>query len=196
MTTVISRLYADEATAHGVVDDLKGAGFPGNTIDVLAAGSSAEAIAATRVNASDAEIYANKMQSEGVLVVVRAPFTPFGAARRAMEIVDSTTSIHAGVKSPNFYAEDRADPKLFLSVMTNHPRFFATDMGPESARSRGTVSEGLGWRLLSEHRTKRSASSGWHASTKLLPFPLLKAHKERNSVISGGKRMMYNPAPK
>jgi hypothetical protein len=193
MTTVISRLYADEAAAHGVVDDLRAEGFPASTIDVIATADAA-AIAAARVAAPDAEKYAAKMAAGNVLVVVRAPVTPFGAARRAQEVVDGTEWIPAGVANQNRYVEERADPRLFLSVMTDHPRFLSHDVGPDSPRTRGTVSEGLGWRLLSPHRTTRSASSGWFASTKLLPFKLLSKHRSGTSAISGGKRMMYNPS--
>ncbi|MCE8006225.1 hypothetical protein [Aestuariivita sp.] len=193
MTTVISRLYADEATAHGVVDALRAEGFPQNTIDTITQ-KDADAIAATRINADDAAIYANRMEAGNVLVVVRAPLTPFGAARRAMAIVDEAQSIPAGIASPNLHITEAADPRLFLSILPDHPRFLSSDVGPDSPRVRGTVSDGLGWPLLSKHRTKRSASSGWFTSTKLLPFPLLSGHRTKRSAISGGKRMLYNPS--
>ena len=195
MTTVSSRLYEDGKTADGVVANLRAAGFPENTIDVIpASGKGADAIAAARVDKADAAKYAKAMKKGNALVVVRAPVTPFGAARRAMDIVDEAASIPAGVANPNKHIEELPKGELFLSVMTSHPLMLTNANGPYGTHGVGLLSEAFGWPLLAKHKDTSSASSGWFASTKLLPFPLLSGHRPGTSAISGGKRMMYNPS--
>ena len=82
-----------------------------------------------------------------------------------------------------------------LSVMTDHPRFLSSDMNPRANANRDLVSRALHWKLLSDPKPRNSAWSGTtFMSQKILPFPLLKAHKSGNSVIPGGKRMLYNPS--
>ncbi|TNF57766.1 MAG: hypothetical protein EP307_13280 [Rhodobacteraceae bacterium] len=192
MTTVVSRLYPDEATAQGVASALAKAGFPASTYDVITAGD-ADAIAAARVLAEDAALYASKLTDGRALLVVRAPVTPFGAARAAMQIADGAESIHVGAKAPNRHIEEVVKGELFLSILKDHPLFLTSRMGPYASGNIGLFSQGMGWRLLSPHRETRSASSGWFSSTKFWPGKLLSDHKERRSVIPGGKRFFYNP---
>ena len=194
MTTVISRLYADEKTAKGVAAQLSEAGFPADIIDMFGAGASVDDIAAARVTEGDAEAYANAMKKGNSLLIVRAPVTPFGAARAAMQTVDSVESIDAGVMHPNRYIEETPNLESFASILTDHPRFLTQDMGPGHPRERGLISKGMGWRLLSPHRTKRSASSDGGHNSKFIPFPLLKEKKYKRTAIEGGKRFLYNPA--
>ena len=192
MTTVISRLYADETTANNVVETLEQTGFPRSAISLITE-PNPDLIAETRVSSSDAVIYASNMQAGNILVVVRASVNPFGAARSAMSIMDSVNSLQVGVVHPNRYIREKANPQLFLSVLTKHPRFFSMDVGPDTARDRGLFSQAMGWKLLSEHRTRRSGSSGWFTSTKILPFSLLSKKRSGRSAISGGRRWLYNP---
>lgn len=193
MTTVISRLYPDEATAQGVAAELGKAGFPAATIDIVGSPDAA-AIAATRVHKDDAAAYAGKMQAGNALLVVRAPVTPFGAARRAMEIVETAEAIPVGgVRRPNYHIEEMVKSDLFLSVMRDHPLFLTSRMGPYAAGNIGLFSQGMGWPLLSKHRTSRSASSGWYSSASFWPGKRVMAHKTSRSAIQGGKRFLYNP---
>ncbi|MCY4287584.1 MAG: hypothetical protein OXC63_03225 [Aestuariivita sp.] len=193
MTTVISRLYAEANAAEAVLQELRKTGFPESTLSVVSE-AVVDNIIATRVPSQDAAIYAERMQPENVLVVVRAPVTPFGAARAAMAIVDSTPSLSVGVSNPNYHIREVANPSRFLSVLTDHPRYLTSDLGPDHPRERGFISDGMSWRLLSPHRKGRSGSSGWFTSTKILPFPLLRPKSGGNSAISGGRRWLYNPS--
>ncbi len=193
MTTVISRLYADSGAANAVVQELRNANFPENTVSVVTE-ASADAIVSTRVPSADAAIYAQAMQPENVLVVVRAPVTPFGAARAAMAIADSTPALSVGAANPNYHIREVANPSRFLTVLTDHPRYLTPDLGPDHPRERGFVSDGMSWPLLTRHRQGRSGSSGWFSSTKILPFPLLRRKSGSNSAISGGRRWLYNPS--
>lgn len=195
MTTVISRLYADADTANGVAEELQKAGFPKDTVDVIehepknkTTPSLPERLRATRIDKRAVEAYASRIRKGKVLLVVRAPFTPFGAARSAMDIVDRVESVDAGIENQNHYVKEQPKRFLNISVMTDHPKFLTNDVGPDANRRRGTISETFGIRLLSPYKTKRSAmSGGGFMSTKFLPFPLLRHPKQKkNSAISGG----------
>ncbi|MCY4300574.1 MAG: hypothetical protein OXC68_02405 [Aestuariivita sp.] len=193
MTTVVSRLYADEGSANSVCESLKKADFPDHMVSVITE-ANASAIAETRVTRNDAVTYAEKMQTGNVLVVVRAPVNPFGAARAAMSIMDDVSSLHVGAQYPNLHIREAVNSSLFLSILSDHPRFFSMDIGPDKGRTRGLASDGLSWKLLTEHRSRRSGSSGWFTSTKILPFPLLAKKSARRSAIAGGRRFLYNPS--
>ena len=197
MTTVISRLYADEATANRVTSELSSAGFPADTMDVFPAGTSADDLMAARVDEASATAYADAMSGDMALMVVRAPVTPFGAARAAMNAANSVSSTRVPGTDENRHISEQMDRDLYigLSVMTNHPRFLSSDMNPRANANRDLVSRAMHWKLLSDPKPRNSAWSGTtFMSQKILPFPLLKSRKSGTSVISGGKRMLYNPS--
>jgi hypothetical protein len=155
MTTIITRLYPDEATAQAVAGQLTSAGHAARTIDVITAGADLHGrLAAARVPDASAAAYAGGISAGNALLVVRAPFNPIGAANHAMSVVDRAASIDAGVVNENAYVREQVRSDLFLSVLTDHPLFFTPDMG---ARKRGPVSEAFGMRLLSRNVTKTSA---------------------------------------
>ncbi|NOD91926.1 hypothetical protein GS636_03905 [Ruegeria sp. HKCCD4884] len=200
MTTVISRIYADETTAEGVRTALREAGHPDANIDVFkgAARGLAGKIHAARVAKDTAAVYAKMLKEDGAtLIVMRAPFTPFGAARNAMKIMDSVQSVPAKVETETQYVRDEPDMDLFIGqkILRDHPRFLTPDMNPYANANRGLVSRAMHWKLLTKHRTKRSAMSGTRfMSQRILPFKLLSNKPRKISVISGGKRMLYNPS--
>jgi hypothetical protein len=187
MTTVISRLYADEATAHSVAATLSTNGIAHAMIDLIPPSKAdtrtrIETIASTRVLEADAEIYAKAMQPGNMLLVVRAEFNPRGAALRARAIVDQAPSIPLAVTHPNRYIREAPRAKHFLSVMQSHPLFL-------TARDRQKPSDQV--RVADRTASRTSGSKGWLTSRWILPFPLLAGHKERISVIPGGKRMIF-----
>lgn len=200
MTTVISRVYAAEATAEGVLNALYEAGHPDANIDVFKSGTRGLAgkIHAARVSQEAAAVYAKMLKEEGAtLIVMRAPFTPFGAARNALAIMDSVESVPAKGETETQYIRDEPDMDLFIGqkILRDHPRFLTPDMNPRANANRGLVSRAMHWKLLTKHRTKRSAMSGTHyMSQRILPFKLLSTKPRKNSVISGGRRMLYNPS--
>ncbi|MDX1743229.1 MAG: hypothetical protein R3186_06505 [Ruegeria sp.] len=199
MTTVISRVYADEATADGVLTALREAGHPEANFDVFKGDAKglAEEITAARVSEDAAAVYAKMLKKKGAtLVVMRAPFAPFGAARNAQKIMDSVEHVPAKVETETQYIRDQPDMDLFMDqkILRNHPRFLTPDMNPYANANRGLISRGLYWPLLTKHRTKRSALSGTRfMSQRILPFRLLLDKPRKNSVMSGGRRMLYNP---
>lgn len=190
MTTIISRHYADAKTAQGVVDALGAAGFPADTVTMISSADT-DAMMEARVSQKAATGYAEAMTAKSTLVVVAAPFTPFGAALKAMKIVDSAPSHSlAGVDENRYIAEQpRTDLYLNNSILRDHPRFLSSDMNPRANANRSTVSKAFSLPTLTKHRTTRSASRKGH----IFPMKLLSTKARSISAISGGKRMMYNP---
>lgn len=205
MTTIISRLYNDEATAGAVLAELKAAGFTDEVTDMVAHGAGTRRrIEKTGVDAAAASAYARKMVEGNALVVVRAPVVPFGAARGAMRIVDSQPKIDAGVANENVYVSDsgsgsgsggRRDEKL--SINADHPRYMTPDPKVQPM-PHGTITGALGFRLLSSRRPKNTVMPGGpHMSTSFWPAPLVKTTERNPSVMPGAPYMSKSfwPAP-
>lgn len=194
MTTIITRLYEQESTATTVMDALRAEGFPGSTLDQISGGADAQArVQAAGVTEANAAAYAAHMDSGNTLVVVRAPFSPLGAARRAMEIVDGHASVDAGAPNPNEYIRVTPDPKFYTSIMEDHPLFLTWRRDPAAPRS-GTVSASLGFETLSAHKDTNSVmSKGGPVTTRFLPIPLISKKSRSTSAMSGGKLMTPGP---
>ncbi len=194
MTTIITRLYEEIEAARAAVAALRAAGHPGENVDLIVREdpfrsglSVVERIAAARVDPSSAAIYAGHVEGGRPLVVVRAPVTPFGAARNAMYIVDQHGPMPVGGVDANRYVREEPKRELFLSVLSDHPRWFSSDMNPVNNRNRGTVSEAFGLPPLSPRRPRTSAMSGGGFMSKLFwPMPLLSRKPRGSSVIRGG----------
>jgi len=189
MTTIVSRLYASKAKAQAVADALRAEGFPASIVDVIEAGAgdTAAAIRAARVPAASAATYAAQMSAGGkALVVCRAPFNPIGAARRAMQIVDSHDPLRSGIADEDAYVAEEIRTDYMLSVLTDHPRFFSMDIIPGSDLVRGPISNAFGIPLLSRRKRDSAMRGGGFMSTKFLPFPLLTRGRRTTSAIAGG----------
>ncbi len=191
MTTVITRLYKSKKAATTVMKALQDAGFPDATLDIIEAGTEdAEGVMiAARVPKDSAAIYSTELAEGTALLIARAPFTPFGAAREAMRIVDAQDSLPSAVANDNAFVKDEPKTELYLSVLTNHP-LFMTDR-KEMSRNDGRISTGFGWKLLSRDKPRRSAISGGRFMSRAFwPMPLLSEHKDRRSAIPGGKKFL------
>ena len=130
MTTLVTRLYENAAHADDVVATLKAEGFPDSCIDVVEQGSRTSAedrIVEAGVPAPVAQQYAQHLAVGRGLLVVRAPFVPFGAAKVAIEAADAYPSFDAGVVDENMNIPDEVDRDLFLSILPSH-RLFLTNM--------------------------------------------------------------------
>ena len=195
MTTVISRLYADADTADAVVSKVRDIGISARDIDVLSksgADNLATAIEAAQVDGDAAARYAAAMDANSRLVVVRAGFNPVGAALQAIGIADAAGPVDAGIENENVYRRSEMRPDYRRSsVMKDSPRFLTGDLTWS-----GTVSEQMGWRLLRPHRERRSVIHGGRfMSKRILPFPLLSKKRRKSSVISGGRHMSTRLMP-
>lgn len=196
MTTVISRIYADEATADAVLAAMAKAGFPESTCDKISAGArAADLIRAARVPREDVDVYAAMLTEAATMVVVRAPVTPFGAARKAIEIVDSHVSVPVAVPSQSVYLRETLKRDLYIgqSILKDHPRWFSGDFQPGSGQRRSLLSEAFSWKLLSQRKPRSPAKRGnRYLSTRILPFPLLK-DRSAGAPTGAARRFFYNP---
>lgn len=187
MTTIISRLYADARTAEAVAGALHKEGFPKGTVHVI---RDTAGMDGARLGAATEAAYAPGLAKGHALVVVAAGVTPFGAAFRAMDVMDGTESIFVAGAENSRYIEETARGDLFLSVLTDHPRWFSGDVKPGSGLGPGLISRAFGMRILSQHRVGRSAMSGTrYMSRAFWPQKLLSEHRTKRSVMSGTRFM-------
>ncbi len=193
MTTIITRLYPDTASADQVTAELAAAGMPDRIIDVIAPSDTAMAdMRAARVSEDAAAAYAEHMSGARRLVVVRAPFNPIGAARRASEIVDTVSSLDVGLAREDRYVEEQvaSDLLMDLKIMRSHPHMGSTDLDkPGWSTNRGLMSHKFGMRVLSKPKRRSSASSRGGNN-----FPLGKKiiRSRKHSVIEGGGHPFSN----
>ena len=183
MTTIITRLYEDTATARGVADALLNNGHDAGTIDILSGEDATVArMTAARVSADAAEAYAPMAAAGKALLIVRAPFAPIGTARNAMRTVDKVASIKVGVADENFYIRETASVETRGSVMTDHPFFMSNK---HRRLGHGHI---LGSNPIKPSRPRTSAiKGGAYMSTKFWPMRLVSSNaKQGTSAIRGG----------
>lgn len=117
MTTVVSRLFADEATAEQAVTALKLQKHPDGNIDVIGSGNSAtDEMIEARVPSKSAELYSAALSKGRALVVCRAPFFPAGAARNAIDTMNMFETVDAGVSDENYYIREEPNDGLYIDI--------------------------------------------------------------------------------
>lgn len=187
MTTIITRLYPDSESAGQVHAALKDAGMPDSIMDMIAPSDTAKAdIQAARVTDASAAIYADHLSGDRRLIVVRAPFNPIGAARTAIGIVDSVSSLDVGItKEDQYVAEQVAGDLLMdLKIMRSHPHMGSFDLDkPGWSEGYGLISHKFGLRILSKPKARNSANS---RGGNNFPWPNKIIRSRKHSVIEGG----------
>ncbi len=184
MTTIITRLYQDLATAQGVASELTSAGHLAGNIDVISRdgeGATEARMLEARVPKDSAAAYAPGVAKGAALLVVRAPFAPIGTARHAIKVVNRTPAINVGIEDEDYYI--REQPKVETEGKILHGTvFYMTN--PHRPLKHGHI---LGANPILPSREKRSViPGGGHMSTKFWPMKLLSARKEKSSAIHGG----------
>jgi hypothetical protein len=198
MTTIVTRLYESSEAAERVAATLRADGFPEATLSIINEADPARMTAA-RVDEDAAELYAKAMTGGQALFVCRAPFTPFGAARRAMEVAGSEAAIDAGVTNENRHVEDvagRLDSQT-PSVFGHHPLMMTREDYVGSGWSGFRVSDMLGWPTVSRRKDRpRTLLQGSPHITRAFG-PLLRSAPRKSSVIAGGRHMsrLFWPMP-
>ncbi len=128
MTTVVSRLFADETTADQAVTALRLQKHPDENIDVVSPGNSAQdELVDARVPEDSAALYSAALSKGRAVVVCRAPFFPAGAARNAIDTMDLFDTVDAGVENENYYIREEPKEELYrdISVDRTH-RYWAS----------------------------------------------------------------------
>lgn len=184
MTTIITRLYPDLATATRVVTALKDRGHDDATISIVTKdgdGSALSRMSRARIPAASAAAYAPGLAKGQVLVVVQAPFAPMGTARDAIRSMNRTPAINVGIADEDYYI--REEPKEATSGKIMHGTVFFMS-NPLRPMAHGHI---LGQNPILPPRERRSAiHGGGHMSTKFWPMKLVSTSREANSVIRGG----------
>ena len=184
MTTIITRLYSDVATAQAVVAALAHNGHRPSTIDVITKDgpvSAADRMRAARVPSASAAAYAPAIAEGRALLVVRAPFAPMGTARNAIMTVNRTPALLVGLADEDVYI--REEPKVDTTgKLYPGTTFFMSN--PYRSASHAHI---LGSNPISPSKPRTSAiRGGAYMSTKFWPGKLLSAPKVRDSAIRGG----------
>ncbi|MFM7333646.1 MAG: hypothetical protein ACKO1H_04405 [Tabrizicola sp.] len=184
MTTIITRLYPDLATAQGVVAALMANGHEPSTIDVITKGgdgSPEDRMLAARVPKASAAAYAAGISKGGALVVVQAPFAPMGTARDAMKVVNRTPAINVGIENEDVYI--REQPKVEISGKVQQGTVFYMS-NPHRSLGHGHI---LGSNPILPAKERTSAIRGGAYMSKMFwPMKLVSTGRQANSAISGG----------
>lgn len=184
MTTIITRLYPDLATAQGVASALTSAGHLAANIDVISRdgdGAAEARMTEARVPKASVAAYAPRVAKGAVLLVIQAPFAPMGTARHAIKVVNRTPAIDVGLEDEDVYI--REQPKLETEGKILHGTVFYMS-NPHRNLPHGHI---LGSNPILLSREKRSAiPGGAYMSTKFWPTKPLSARKEKSSAIPGG----------
>ena len=183
MTTIITRLYPDRATAQSVADALAGK-VPGLTsIDIITRDGAEPPTArmrAARVPTRSAEAYGPQVTDGKALLIANAPFAPMGTAMKAIRTVNLFAAIAAGVDDEDAYI--REEPVLEMEGRVFKGTVFFMS-NPRRPLPQGHI---LGKNPLRPSRPRTSAiRGGAYMSTKFWPMKLLSRHKDRLSVTKG-----------
>lgn len=159
MTTIVTRLYENAAHGDDVIATLKAEGFPDACMSLIEQGGRASAedqIVEAGVPASVAQQYAQHLSSGRGLLVVRAPFVPFGAAKAAIEAADKHPSFDAGVENENMNVPTEFNDREYLSIMSSHRLFLTNHLDVDNGLKPRGFSAAFGVPTLSySHERKR-----------------------------------------
>lgn len=187
MTTVITRLYQDEASALGVRGRLNRAGFPRHALSLFSGeqGLSASELQAKMERAlvptEAARTYAARVAEGASLVAVHATYKPLNAVRIANETFASSGALSSGLETESFRV--KTPPDHAPSVMKDHPRFLT--MAPSAEPTVRLVSEQLGVRTLSHPKRRDSVM---HGGKRFFGEGIIRK-KKSNSVLREGSFM-------
>ena len=185
MTTIITRVFPDIATARKAVSRLEFRGLPKRDREIITAGEEAEAqMRRAKVHESAIGPYSQMLEAGNVLLVIHASYRPLGVARLAREVLAKHDTVDPG----DAVQEHRIpwEPDHAPSILKDHPQFFSV----EGIMPAGRISEMFGIPMLRKRREKRSIISGGRRMSRAFwPMPLLKDRRSSNSAISGGRHM-------
>lgn len=202
MTTVITRLYADEEAARAIARRLSWEGLPARALQVISGdGKSRETIAekmqSAGVHVTAVPAYSERVAGGNALLVVRATYKPLGAAQIARDATARSKAIEVRGVIDDYYFAD--PPDNAPSVLKDHPRFLSLDLEPGEYKG-GPISAELGIPLLTRGHRNRPLhvfKGGKFVSRAFWPMPLLSRKRKANSAIHGGRYMskLFWPMP-
>ncbi|MEY1554620.1 hypothetical protein AB3Y40_03210 [Yoonia sp. R2331] len=185
MTTIITRLMPDQATAESAVDRLLFKGVPKRACDVITAGEdAAQRMERATVHPSAIDAYGKALAAGLAVVVVRTTYKPLGAAQLTRDILDGRGALDAGAVTDDYFAPSQPDKSP--SILKDHPHILSLPVpGPK-----GPITPEFGVPLLKAHRSKRSVMAGGRRMSRAFwPMKLISTKTRKSSVISGGRYM-------
>lgn len=193
MTTIITRLFPDEATAQSAFDRLTFRGMPKRDCKIIVAGPKAHAMMErAQVHESAMSTYASHLGSGQALLVVHATYKPLGAAGLTREILAKYDTVDCG----NIVEEHKTPwkPERAPSVLKDHPLFLSIPgLVPP-----GPISSNFGMRLLKPRHAKSNLMSGDRRMSRMFwPMRLVSKRRHTHSAMRGGRHMsrMFWPMP-
>lgn len=179
MPTIITRLYKDKATAQAVVDSLDEAEHHAWSADISSAKDSSnisKKLKAAGLGSKAVEAYSKHAKDKRALLIINAGFSPDGGTRRLIDAVDAHPALDIGSAEQNRYiGEDTTSGhgKIFTGT------FFMTNPSRHLSSRRLFKSK-----LLTGGPSASVMKGRAHFSTKILPFKLLTAPKNKSSAMS------------
>lgn len=193
MTTVITRLYADEETAERAQNRLRLEGLPKHAVEVISADGRKKNALSDRLEHAGvwdeaAKVYAGRIADGASLLVVRATYKPLGAAKLARGVLRETPAVDVGLDEEERFVPD--GPERAPNILKDHPRFMTFPLEPDDYRP-GTISDRIGVSLLTSWRPsgRKVFEGGRFMSRVFWPMPLTIRKKSTDSVIRGGKHV-------
>ena len=158
MSTLITRLFANENTASQASEALVSDGFHKSSVRIIGGSESAarEAMAAMGVDDAAADVYAGRIAGGNALVAMRAPF---GMSGGAMATLEKFESIEVDMPQES-HISYQSDPDLEPPKIIPGNKKFLTAEG--SVGTSTSFSEFFGMRLLSR---KQGGSAKVRTST-------------------------------
>lgn len=184
MTTIISRVFPDTASAKKAADRLKVRGLPSRALLIIA-GSDDEALAAimetARIDDSARAPYLKAVKSGQAVLVVHATYKPLTAATIVRGTLAKYDTVDMGDVVEDYFVPD--GPPKAESILKDHP-LFLTSRSNRNSHQGGLISKGLGFNLLKPHKDRNSATRGGGFTSRLFwPMPLLSKKERKSSVL-------------
>ncbi len=206
MTTLITRLFADNTVASEASNALQANGIDEDAIRAISGGDARQAMVDVGLGEDAVAAYADKMSGGNTLVAVRAPF---GTAGRAMTALKKFEAIDVGLASQEAHISAQDNPEMQSSIIKGNKKFltgkgvtesrymspFGFPLLSKNQRGRAkvdssTISSKFGWRTTKPPKEgKRVLSDNPTPFSSLLGMKLIKKPRLRTSV------MRDNPTP-
>jgi hypothetical protein len=181
MTTIITRLYPDQAAAHAVADALARQNLNLTSVDIITRDGAADRMKQAMVGPDAAAAYAGPVATGKALLVVNAPFAPMGTALRAIRTVNGFAAIDVGLANEDAYIRDEPEVQLEGRVFKGTVFFMSN---PNRPLPMGHI---LGSDPIRRRPRRNSAiPGGAYMSTKFWPGKLISKHKDHRPLTREG----------
>ncbi len=190
MTTIVARAYKDLDTAKSVMEALRAENHPDRDMDLFKKGDAKlpEKLAEAKVPADAVDALAKAIEGGKPVVVARAEITPFGAAARAKNVLNSFNPVSVPGTDGDYYLASVPLEGTGKTIDGSHGLIFTN---PEDVKAkRGWLfSKNMGWSLLSPRRPSDQAI---YRGRKLFSegfYPLLSKRKPVEGTIYREKKL-------